>query len=709
MIPLILNLKERTELTGFRRIFLIILLLVLCLGVLNRYQLLNGFSLLPGDRYDTVISTSILEHWFLFFTGQANWLEVNYFYPYTKTIAQTDAYFLISLAYFPFRFSGLDPFLSAEFAGWIIKSSGFIGTYLLCRKAFSLSFYWALFAAIIFTLSNGMTSHSSRIQLATVAFAPIMGLLFWSAIKAFLQGDSAKFKCMGLGAGIFFGAWCLTCFYMAWFFAFFFTIFIMVILIMVDRDSFSNIKHRLASNYGSVIFVAGAALISLVPFIYAFLPKSRESGVRVYGDVLAWTVPLEGVLQVGHENFLFGKLYNSVLSYISPSYIPHGEYYNTGFPILFFLLFLGGCMHALKRGRTTGADVIFPALVITTLFTWVLALNIFGYSAWYYVFHIFPGAKALRVVSAYQIFLALPVVIIGIKWLSMSRFGLKTIFILCLFLIGEEINKPSINLDRQTEMNRISLPYPPPKECRVFYVSGWNGQEQLGLTGELYAHNVSAMPISQLAKIPTINGFASFNPPDWNFSHPGKSDYDGRIFYYSKKHNIHDLCKLNLNTKMWEMIDQINIENAYLNVPFYKESSWAGRLWSVEGLSSFENWGTWSSDDLVTFEFNNALPKKFNVHLIAHAFGPNIGKEFEARVGDRSVRFTLAADADQRVLEFDNPTDSKILKITVPQAISPKELSLGQSSDDRRLGIGFIELRIDAKSDFGSGSKIINN
>jgi hypothetical protein len=49
----------------------------------------------------------------------------------------------------------------------VIKSTGFVGAYLLCRKAFSFSFYWAMLAAILFTLSNGMTVHSFRLQLAT--------------------------------------------------------------------------------------------------------------------------------------------------------------------------------------------------------------------------------------------------------------------------------------------------------------------------------------------------------------------------------------------------------------------------------------------------------------------------------------------------------------------------------------------------------------
>jgi phosphoglycerol transferase len=95
----------------------------------------------------------------------------------------------------------------------------------------------------------------------------------------------------------------------------------------------------------------------------------------------------------------------------------------------------------------------------------------------------------------------------------------------------------------------------------------------------------------------------------------------------------------------------------------------------------------------VTLEFSEPLPERFAVHLVAHAFGPNVGKEFVAHVGDSAVRFTLAASPEERVLEFSNPKRSKIIKINVPSPCSPKELGL--STDERSLGIGFTELRIE--------------
>ncbi len=126
----------------------------------------------------------------------------------------------------------------------------------------------------------------------------------------------------------------------------------------------------------------------------------------------------------------------------------------------------------------------------------------------------------------------------------------------------------------------------------------------------------------------------------------------------------------------------------------FREFSWPGIISSSHGLSSAEPFGRWSSSDVVTLEFRQPLPEKFAVHLLANAFGPNIGKEFVAHVADSAVRFRLGASFEERVLEFSNPKRSKIIRIDVPSPCSPKESGLS-GGDERRLGIGFRELRIE--------------
>lgn len=682
-----------------RRIVLFSVFLAVCMGLVARYQLMNGFTILPGDRFDLVISTTILEHWYHVFTGHAEWSQVGYFHPYTRTIAQTDAYFLVGVAYFPFRLLGLDPFLAAEFANFALRSIGFLGFYLLLRRVFSFSFYWALLGAGLFILSNGMVAHSSRIQLTSLSFAPVLCLLLWNAVQAFLAGEIARFRRNGLAASALYGAWCLTCFYMSWFFTYFFVVAIVVMFLWAGREVRAQLGQRLKAHYGSVLLVLAGTALAMAPFVYAFLPKSREVGVRTYETVKVHTIPWQNILQVGNDNLMFGRFYNSLLSVISPSYTPVGEYATVGFAPILFVLFVAGCIQLLRKANRK-AMVVLPAVALATLLTWGLALRVGEHSGWYLVYLLFPGAKALNVVAAYQFFLSLPVVLIAVGYLSTQRMGAPIALVLAALLVGEELTRPYINLDRHAEIARAAMPHAPPTDCKAFYVSGWDPKDALGGFPEevtsMYAHNVSAMLIAQAARIPTINGVASFNPKDWNFNAPNRADYDARVFDYARKHDVRGLCKLDLNSKQWSVVAATELANVPdLKHPYYKKTAWPGAIVRDRGLSFAEPWGVWSDGETVEFEFSTPFPEKFQLRLRAHAFGKNVGKAFTLQVGGQVQRFTLAGENEERVFELRNPGRAKTLVLRIPVPISPH--ALGMSGDARRLGIGITEFQIMAQ------------
>lgn len=679
-----------------QRIFLLCVCCLACLALLGRYQLRNHFAILPGDRYDVVISTTILEHWYLFFGGHADWSQVNYFYPYTRTIAQTDAYFLLAVAYAPFRLTGLDPFLAAEFAGFAVRACGFAFCYLLLRRTFSMAFYWALLGASLFTLSNGLAAHSSRLQLVAVGFAPLICLLLANAITAFMAGDARRFRWNGLAAGVLYGAWCLTCFYIAWYFTFYFTVAMVIMLVWSGSVVRRQFGRQLVAQFGSLLVVLAGTAAAMVPFVYAFLPKSREVGVRTYESVFSNTIPWQDILQVGTDNLLFGRLYNALLKVISPTYTPVGEYASTGFAPVLFILFVAGCLRLLSGGRRR-EGIVLPSLAVAAIVTWALTLRIGNHSGWYVVYNFFPGAKALNVVAVYQLFLALPVVVIAVRFLSTRRMGVPIGLLLGLLLVAEELTRPYLNLDRHAEIARLALPRPPPAQCKVFYVSGWEGQDTLGGFPEPinngYAHNVTAMMLAQSLPIPTLNGVASFSPKDWNFGVPNRADYDDRIFVYANQHHIRSLCKLDLNDRTWRMIDDARIITPPdLNHRYFKPTSWTGKIVSDEGLSFAESWGVWSQADTVTFGFSEPFPAKFSVALTGYAFGRNAGREFVVQAGTEERRFTLGTQEETRVLQFSNTSGARSLRIRVPAAVSPKEM--GMSSDARRLGIGITAMRI---------------
>jgi phosphoglycerol transferase len=126
----------------------------------------------------------------------------------------------------------------------------------------------------------------------------------------------------------------------------------------------------------------------------------------------------------------------------------------------------------------------------------------------------------------------------------------------------------------------------------------------------------------------------------------------------------------------------------------FSRSAWLCIISRAQGLTPTDTSGVWSTSDVVTLEFSNPLPQHFNLHLVAHAYSTLVGKEFVAHVGDSAISFVLGALNEEKVLEFNNPERSKIIRFNIPSPVSPK--GLGVSGDTPRLGIGFVELRIEA-------------
>jgi len=683
------------------RIFICFTVMLLVIGWLYRLQILNGFTILAGDRYDGVISTTILEHWYNVFRGQSNWAEVGYFHPYTRVIAQTDAYFILGVLYTPFRLLGFDQFISAELVNMIMKAIGFIAAYVMCRRVFAFSFYGALLAAALFTLSNGMTVHSSRSQLSTVALAPVMVILFWHAYHAMISDQVRRLRKYGILSALLFGAWCLTCFYAAWFFSFFMLVLLIVAAVRGGRSGLIIAWGHISRHYLSLVLILTVTLLAMVPFLYAYLPKAQESGVRNYSEALMYAVPLENVLQVGNENLYLGKLYNDVLLDIQPDYKPQHEYYNTGFAIVLFGLFLLGAFH-IYRHRRENRMFLLVCIMFASLISWMLTLKWHGYSLWYLPFHFIPGGRALRVVAAYHIFVALPIIVIAVRYLTSLKLPRLVVMIIAAVLIVEEFNTPGLGLDRKAELARIDVPVNPPAACKVFYTSAWDNQNTLAGPADIYAHNVSAMLIAQQLSMPTVNGVASFQPPDWDFAKPQKPDYDARVASYASKHQLTGLCKFDLDDKTWSVVPQTAIRRAPRDINFFKKSEWTGGISEISGMSGEEAWGAWSNDDVVQMEFTEPLPSRFELHISAQAFAHNIGKPFLISLGKKAAndiiesaasgQLILNADPEARVITIDNPGKENTISIRVPQPVSPAELG---ATDTRRLGIGIHALTIE--------------
>jgi hypothetical protein len=548
---------------GLTNLITFLLALTVTLLLIYRDQILNGFEFLLGNNtYDNTIHTAILEHWFNVFKGINSWSEVNYFFPYSKTIAQTDAYFLISVFYIPFRLLEIDPYLSTELAGVCLKIFGFFFAYLFSRLVINFRHSYAILVAILFTLNNAMTIHGYRIQLATVAFLPLFAILLYLTIKYLTLNNRKLYLIFGSLFSFLFGLWCFTCLYASYFFFIFILLFLFVnIFLNFSRIVF--LAKQVKKLYLYSFFIAVTFAVSLIPFVTTFYPKSIESKPRSLDAVIYSTVRIEELMQVGQNNLFNYPVFQRFIGIISPNYMPdlNWEYHNMGFTLTVSVLSILALVKFLRNFRILKSNLVYQ-LGITSFMFMVLIINEFGKSLWLYVYNYFPGGKALGVISVSLIFLAFPIYIVVVYYISTTiKRKLILLPIIALLVIGE-LNSPPLKLDRRKEIEMNFTVSPPQITCNSFYVTGWDNQETNPGYWEWfnnqYAHNVSAMLLSQKLNIPTLNGMASFIPKDYNlvgpngtaFS-PNSAEYKTRISKYIKDRNLDKVCLLDLNSKIW--------------------------------------------------------------------------------------------------------------------------------------------------------------
>ncbi len=128
----------------------------------------------------------------------------------------------------------------------------------------------------------------------------------------------------------------------------------------------------------------------------------------------------------------------------------------------------------------------------------------------------------------------------------------------------------------------------------------------------------------------------------------------------------------------------------------FTRRGWPEFIRDVNGLSGPEPWGRWSDANLwptVRFDLFTPLPQKFTLVLTVQPFGPNTDQELLIKIGTHVHRLRIPSGySELRVPVSLADEQVYFIELTPPIPTSPQQLRI--SSDSRKLGIGFVELRI---------------
>jgi hypothetical protein len=538
---------------------------MVAMALFFRTTIVSGFDLGFGDRADSLIEISILEHWRSVLIGAATWDTTGYFYPYPGTLGYNDGYFLFGMVYSFWRVIA-DPFLADTLNIFTFKAIGFFAAYALVSRSLGWGRSGGLFVALFWTIANGMVVQAGHAQLHSIGLLPVAMMLAIAIVRAERCGRHRRSRSLGIALAALIAAWLLTAYYMAWF-----TIFFAALFTLCWCGASGRWRLRLASallkrHWATLAISAAAFALFLVPFVATYLPKIRETGGHSYWKMLGYLVTPVDLINVGPENYMWGWLFRPLLALVHavlpadpglPDRVLRGEH-ETGFPLILFVLIVTAAWRIIVRRRAGLGRPVPPelrAFALAIIISWILTLQFWVLSPWGLVFELVPGAKGLRVVSRYQLFLILPVLLLVVAahrdraiLLAGSRPWFATL--LMALLMVEQLNAESpAQLSRSLHHAELGAIPAPPSECRSFYVVAARRHEPLYRTVERqarYPHNVDAMFLAEQWRLPTIGGYSTFNPPDWNFADPLATDYDARAAAHAKRHGLRGMCRLDM-------------------------------------------------------------------------------------------------------------------------------------------------------------------
>lgn len=686
--------------------------LLIAVGTLSIYfffyqQIHSHFSWIFGGDYDAVIEAVLVSHWYHVFDFRQGWNQPLYFYPYQDVLGYNDGYFLYGLLGIPYRLLGFDLLVAQELVHMTVKAIGFLSMAALLGRLQKKNIV-TLLGAALFTLFISSSARADHGQLFSVAFAPLLAFLLLEAVQSVFLGKKMAMFLYGASFSILYGAMLITGFYMAWFFG----LFLIIYTIFYAYFDFKKVKTlldlALSSKYQLALILL-IFLLAITPFLYVYLPKLKETGGQGYDSQIFYSLHYLDVLNFGKGSLLWGHIFEAIDSRFPGIWRP-GEY-QVGFtPDVFILSIFIIFSLVLKKSNTI--PLWFKVLACATLCAMLLPLSFSGHSLWFFVRSLVPGGRGLRVIARLYIFLAFPVsILIAVYfsglWRSFQKARVPIFILLTSVCLGQINTHKDVNLEVKKHISLASNTAALPKECKAFFVH--NPVPKSGdFISSVYGQNVQAMLLSDTFGIPTLNGFATFNPSDWIFEE--RPMYVYRVGNYVNSHNLQGVCQYDIGRNKWLAPDEINYLSEIASIGTGETASFskdgAGEKFILDGWSAAEDWGSWTSartaslimrpatvdDGAMDLEFMSRaflVPTHQTLNIVVSINGQKLD----------TFKYQYPLDASDSVRKVKIPGDliarSKgLFKVEFEMENPASPASLGLNADSRNLGLGLAWIKL---------------
>jgi hypothetical protein len=480
------------------------ILLALTLGLLASFHptILSGFSRMQTDLGDTRLNNYLLEHtyrWVIRDPRHLSFFDPPFFYPVKGVAAFTDLALGAAPLYWFFRGIGLHPDSSMQ--AWMlgVMTLNFAAMAWLLARGLGFAPVPSALGAFLFAFGAPRITQIAHPQLLPHFFSVIAIL----AVTEFLGDRHRK-----LWISVFFLSFALQLyagFYLGWFLGF--GILIALVWVAAEPGRRTHLAAQVRREWKWIALNLSLFVMAVFPMGRAYLGAAQELGTREWSEVGAMVPRFRSWFYLGPESWIYGWI----------------DHWNWGIPMAHEqrmgvgLITLGVALRGLwllKREGRGGWGFGFVAIFLLST-SWFHDRN----TLWLGVFHVVPGAEAIRAVSRIAMLSLIPLSIGLARYFSDHRTGAwMLLLVLCL---AEQLTTPP-SYDKAVARKRADfVAHQIGPRCEYFFYSPRIPPESFRRETPIQVFiQLDAMWAGVTVGRPTVNGYSGKLPSGWDFNIP---------------------------------------------------------------------------------------------------------------------------------------------------------------------------------------------
>lgn len=515
---------------------------------------------LIGYRIDGRLVTFLTEHWYQVFQGKSAWTELACFYPARDVLAYSDMMLLFAFPYSLLRVIGIDMYAALKAVAILFHVLGSITLYLFMRAYVRAPGVAAFLTVVCFSFSNAYNFISGNMQMFSLSLLPVLLI----AVAAYIKNYGRKRRYLIAIAGMIWLALLFyTAFYVGYFVCLFAAVSAVVFLVaypMLRRyEWMKEIGKRLFQHWKEYVLYAVLFILLMLPFVYLYLPALRDFGGRSWEEIAVMFPTWRNLCMLNEK------------SQELAGFNPEVYNYKTGFPIIDLLVYAVAGIGALvalsqsirKKGWKKQTGILLLGTV-AVLLSAALIVQVNGFTLWYFVYKLLPGASAIRAVLRWLNFISLLLAVflgIGVTYIKRSRTDLKFqirvswcagILAMVLFCSNYSINGISTGWSVTGEEEFLNSVAVPPEDCKVMYIT-----DRLHTSDAVFQElQMDAWAIALKYNIKTVNGYSGQFPDGWDLLDAGAEDMDQKVCEWLRAWDLttEGVYSYDIGSNTWEKL-----------------------------------------------------------------------------------------------------------------------------------------------------------